>query len=136
MMSLRTCVTGLAFAAALSIVAGGCGSTPMGNRVLLSMSISPAAGDASMSPARQVQFTATGSFSRPPSPDTVPFVAPYSGTWTVSNQKVATITQTGLATCVPGASGTVTVSAIASSNSAGPGAMSTAVTGTAKLTCR
>jgi hypothetical protein len=40
-----------------------------------------------------------------------------------------------LAQCVPGAAGTVDVKAIASANSAPPGAMSIAVTATAKLTC-
>ena len=126
----------LALAAALAIIAAGCGmNSTSPNRVLLSMSISPAMADASTSPNRQVQFAATGTFSRPPSPDTVPFVSPYSGSWAISNPKIATITQTGLAACMPGAMGTVIVSAIASANTAGPGAMSIGVSSTAKLTC-
>jgi hypothetical protein len=125
----------LILSTALSIACSGCGANSSPNRVLLSMSITPAVADAATSASRQVQFTATGTFSRPPSPDAVPFVAPYSGSWLVSNPKAATITQTGLASCPPGGSGIVTVTAVASANSAGPGAMSTAVSGTAKLTC-
>jgi hypothetical protein len=41
-----------------------------------------------------------------------------------------------LAQCLPGASGTVDVIAVASANSAPPGAMSIGVQGMAKLTCR
>jgi hypothetical protein len=114
----------------------GCGMNSMTpNRVLQSMTVSPAIADAARSPDGKVQFMASGTFSRPPSPDVVTFVAPYSGSWAVSNLAVATISPSGLAQCVAGASGTVNVIAIASANSAGPGAMSIAVRGTAKLTC-
>jgi hypothetical protein len=104
-------------------------------RVLQSMTVSPATADAAKSPGGKVQFTASGTFSQPPSPAVVPFVAPYSGSWSVSNPKIATISPSGLAQCVPGASGTVDVKAIASANSASMGAMSIAVTGMAKLAC-
>ena len=114
---------------------GGMGSSP--NRVLESMTLSPSSADAQTFPQNQVQFTATGIFSRPPSPATVPFVAPYSGSWSVSDTNVATINQSGLAQCISGASGTVTVMATASSNSAtSPGTgTAVAVSGTAMLTC-
>lgn len=110
----------------------GCGAMNS-NRVLQSMAITPSNATAQMG---QMQFTATGTFSKPPSPAPVPFVDPYSGSWAISNLKIATISQSGLAKCISGASGTVTVTAIASSNSAtGMGQMSTAVQGSTKLTC-
>lgn len=120
---------------ACGVGCGGMGSST--NRVLESMTLSPSNADAQTFPQNQVQFTATGIFSRPPSPATVPFVAPYSGSWSVSDTNVATINQSGLAQCVSGASGTVIVTATASSNSATfPGTgTSTAVSGTAMLTC-
>jgi hypothetical protein len=123
--------------AAFVITTIGCSSmNSMSNRVLQSMVISPANANAQTSPSGQVQFSAMGTFSKAPSPAPVPFVAPYSGSWATSDLSVATIDQTGLAQCVPGAAGTVTITAIASSN-AGMGTqnMSTAVSGTAKLTC-
>ena len=123
--------------AVFAVMSIGCSSmNSMSNRVLQSMVISPATADAQSSPSGQVQFSAMGTFSMAPSPAPVPFVAPYSGSWATSDLSVATIDQHGLAMCVAGASGTVTVSATASSN-AGMGTqnMSTAVSGTAKLTC-
>jgi hypothetical protein len=122
-------------AAILGLALNGCGTNSMNNRVLQSIAVTPAIVDAAHSPDSKVQFMATGIFSRPPSPDVVTFVAPYSGSWTVSSLKVATISPSGLAQCVAGASGTVNVIAVASANSAPPGAMSIAVRGTAKLTC-
>jgi hypothetical protein len=122
---------------AVALTAIGCSSmNSMSNRVLQSMVIRPANADAQTSPSGQVQFSAMGTFSKAPSPSPVPFVAPYSGGWATSDLSVATIDQTGLAQCVPGAAGTVTITAIASSN-AGMGTQntSTAVSGTAKLTC-
>lgn len=134
-MNSKTFSMGLSLLAAVAagLTLNGCGTDSL--RVLQSMAVSPAVADAAKSPDGKVQFKATGTFSQPPSPDLVTFVAPYSGTWSVSNPGVATISQSGLAQCVPGASGTVDVKAIASANSAGMGAMSIAVTGVAKLTC-
>ena len=123
--------------ASLAITSVGCGSmNSMSNRVLQSMVISPPNADAQASPSGQVQFSAMGTFSKAPSPAPVPFVAPYSGSWATSDLNVATIDQHGLATCAAGAAGTVMITATASSN-AGMGTqnMSTAVSGTAKLTC-
>jgi hypothetical protein len=116
----------------------GCGGMDSGmnsNRVLMSMTLSPATAEAHNFANGKVQFTATGTFSQPPSPAIVPFTEPYTGTWSVSSMNVATIDQNGMAQCVPGAAGTVTVSATVSSNSAGPGAMSTAVSARATLDC-
>src|SRR6478609_7207348 len=100
------------------------------------MVISPADAEAQTSPQGQVDLNDLGKLSKAPPPAPVPFVAPYSGSWATSDLNVATIDQTGLAHCVPGTAGTVTITAIASSN-AGMGTqnMSTAVSGTAKLTC-
>jgi hypothetical protein len=123
--------------AAFAITTIGCSSmNSMSNRVLQSMVITPGTADAQTSPSGQVQFSAMGTFSKAPSPAPVPFVAPYSGSWATSDLSVATIDQTGLAQCIAGAAGTVTITAMASSN-AGMGTQntSTAVSGTAKLTC-
>jgi hypothetical protein len=122
--------------AVFSIASIGCSSMNSSpNRVLQSMTVSPATADAQTSPQGQVQFTATGTFSKPPSPGAVTFVAPYSGSWSSSNPNIATVSQSGVGVCVSGASGTVTVKAVASSNSATGTRMSTAVSGTAKLIC-
>lgn len=115
----------------------GCGAMNSGsNRMLQSIAVTPSNANAQNFAMGQVQFTATGTFSKPPSPALVPFSDPYSGSWGISNLSIATINQSGLAQCMPGKSGTVTITATASSNSAtGMGQMSTAVQGTAKLTC-
>jgi hypothetical protein len=122
--------------AVLTVQTLGCGamsSTP--NRVLQSMTLNPANADAQNFSSGQVPFTAVGTFSLAPSPAPVPFVAPYSGTWSVSDSSVATIDQSGVAKCVSGAAGTVTIMATASSNSAHGTQMSTAVSSSTKLTC-
>lgn len=104
-----------------------------GNRMLTSMTVAPATASGN-SMTGQVQFSATGVFSQPPSPAPVTFMAPFSGGWSVSNMDIATINQNGMAQCMH--TGMVTVTAQASSNSTTmPGAMSTAVTATATLTC-
>jgi hypothetical protein len=131
-MTLSVCLL-----ATFAITTVGCSSmNSMSNRVLQSMVISPATADAQSSPQGQVQFSAMGTFSKAPSPAPVPFVAPYSGSWATSDLNIATIDQTGLAQCAPGAAATVTITAMASTN-AGQGTQqtSTAVSGTAKLTC-
>ena len=118
-----------------AVLATACGSSPAPNRVLNSIALSPTAADAQNFPSGQVQFVATGSFTIPPSPAPVTFVAPYSGSWLSSNPNIATINSSGLAQCLPGTAGGVTITAIASTNSGRGGAMSTAVSGTAALTC-
>jgi Flp pilus assembly protein TadG len=128
----------LCMLACFAIATVGCGSmNSASNRVLQSMSLSPATADAQTFPQSQVQFTPTGTFSMAPSPAAVPvpFVSPYSGSWSSSDPSIATINQSGVAQCVAGAAGTVTIQAMASSNSAMGPAMSTGVSGTAKLTC-
>jgi len=138
MTKFRTLLS-LLFVAALALETLGCGSSNMNsNRVLQSMAITPANADAQNFPNGQVQFTATGTFNKAPSPAQVTFQPPYTGTWSLmgaSAANIATISQAGLAQCIAGAAGTVTVSAVASSNSATGPAMSTAVTGSTTLTC-
>lgn len=136
MTKFRTLLS-LILLATLALETLGCGSSSMNsNRVLQSMVLNPANPDAF--PSGQVQFTATGTFSKAPSPAQVTFQPPYSGTWALMGAgaaNIATISQSGLAQCIAGASGTVTVSAVVSSNSASGPAMSTAVTGSTTLTC-
>lgn len=95
----------LLFASVLATI--GCGSsTP---RKLLSVTVSPSAADAQNFPNGQVQFVATGMFNKPPTQVT-PFQV---NSWVIVNppsSPIATIDQNGLAMCVPGQSGTVTVS--------------------------
>ncbi len=127
------------FVGMLVFQTAGCG-TSSSNRVLQSVKVTPAMADGLRSPTGQVQFTATGTFSKSPSPAPVTFVAPYSGSWVVSDPTIATLVGTGTGTatfqCVAGASGTVTITAAASTNAAtGTGATSTMVQGTASLTC-
>ena len=135
---------GFTFSASLAVLAVmgvaqtlGCGSMySSSNRVLQSVSVTPANADAQNFTMGQVQFTATGTFSQPPSPATVSFQPPYTGNWSSSNLSIATISQSGMAQCVAGAAGKVAIMAEVSSNSAtGGGQMSTAVSGKATLTC-
>lgn len=127
------------FLTVLTLQMLGCGGSNMNsNRVLQSMVITPANADAQNFSNGQVQFTATGTFSQAPSPAKVTFQSPYTGTWSLMGSgagSVATIDQTGLAQCIPGAAGKVTVSAIVSANSTNAPAMSIAVTATTTLTC-
>ena len=122
----------------LALQTTGCGTSDH-NRVLQSITVAPSTAEAQNFANGQVQFIATGNFSKPPSPAPVPFVAPYSGGWRISDPTIATISQSGVAQCASGASGVVTVTATASANSCPPdlgkGCMSIAVLGTAKLTC-
>jgi hypothetical protein len=138
MTKFRTLLS-LLFLVGLALETLGCGSSYVNsNRVLQSMVITPANADAKNFPNGQVQFTATGTFSKPPSPARVTFQPPYTGTWALMGAgaaNIATISQAGLAQCIPGATGAVTVSAVASANSATGPAMSVAVTGSTTLTC-
>ncbi len=138
MTKFRTLLS-LLFLATLALETLGCGSSSMNsNRVLQSMAITPANQHAQNFPNGQVQFTATGTFNKAPSPAQVTFQPPYTGSWALMGAgaaNIATISQSGLAQCIAGAAGTVTVSAVASSNSARGPAMSTAVTGSTTLTC-
>jgi hypothetical protein len=128
------------FLAACALMTLACGdSSSHQNRVLQSIAITPADADAQLFPNRQVQFVATGTFSMPPSPQALDFQAPYSGSWVLTgdnSSSIATLSTTGLAQCLEGASGVVTVEAGASSG-AGMGSQATdpLVAGMTTLTC-
>jgi hypothetical protein len=86
----------------------------------------------------QVVFTATGTFSLPPTPSPVSFVAPYSGQFSVDNPTsgtIATVVASGPGTvtvqCAAGAAGTVNVVASASANNS----TNTIISGSGQLTC-
>jgi hypothetical protein len=128
------------FAAALiAACATSCAtSNPNTDRVLTSISVTPATADAQQFPNGQVTFTATGAFSLPPLSGPVSFAAPYTGYFVVdppNNQTIANVVSTGNGTitvqCVSGASGTVEVVAAASANNG----TSTTVSANAQLTC-
>jgi hypothetical protein len=123
----------LLFTALVTLIINGCGTSSP--RELQSMTVSPAVADAAHSPNGEVQFTASGTFSKPPTSAAVTFAAPYFGTWSVSNPTIATISSSGLAQCVAGAPGTVNVIASASANSTTAPRTSIVRTATAQLTC-
>ncbi|HEY6770357.1 MAG TPA: hypothetical protein VI386_36905 [Candidatus Sulfotelmatobacter sp.] len=90
----------------------GCGG---GSHQLQGVQITPAIADARNSPNGQVNFTATGTFNRPPSPVTLTSADVVwcvgSGTGTCAGNIVAgaTVDQNGVAQCQAGFNGTVTI---------------------------
>jgi hypothetical protein len=113
-------------------------SNPMQTRRLLSVAVTPTSGTAQGSPG-QIQFVATGTYN------TEPFtVTPLEATWGVASypQAIASATQTGLATCKQGGSGTTQIEAWVQISPAGCDIVDSAgrpgcgnVGGSAKLTC-
>lgn len=83
-----------------------CGSS----HIPQSVTVSPATADASDFPNGQVQFTATALYNTKPSP-----VTPATATWGACTQSaptnLVTVSNTGVAQCTSGASGTYTISA-------------------------
>lgn len=101
----------------LSIVfLAACGAPPPA-RQLLSVTVSPASGTAAgPAGAEQLQFIATGYYNTEPYT-----VTPLQAVWGANLvQKIATVTQDGLATCAQGAGGTTTVEAWVELSSEGP----------------
>ena len=113
---------------AIEFVAVGCGN--QSSRILQSVSVTPAAADAQNFSNGQVQFTASGNYSQPPTPSTL---APAE--WSLNDPTIATVSQTGLAQCNPGAVGTVTVKAGTSGSCSGSDCTAVFVSGTAQLSC-
>ncbi|HEV2469698.1 MAG TPA: hypothetical protein VGS78_10920 [Candidatus Sulfotelmatobacter sp.] len=113
--------------AGIELLAVGCGSS---NRVIQSVTVTPATADAQNFPNGQVQFTASGNYSRPPSP-----VALSQANWWLSDGSMATLTGNGLAQCVPGASGVATVRAGVSGPCRGTNCTAVQIVGTAQLSC-
>jgi len=114
----------------------GCGSSSS-NRILQAVTVTPSQADAQSYPNGQVQFTATGTFSKAPSPSLVTFQAPYSGSWFSTDpvKLVSTGNGTAMFQCVAGQSGTFTIVAAASNGIGGTAATAALVKGQAQLTC-
>jgi hypothetical protein len=112
----------------MSLLASGCGNGSP--RLLQSISVSPASADAQSFPDGQVQFTVVGTYSQPPSPSPTTASA-----WLLLEPNIATISQSGVAQCTPGASGVVTVKAITPAPCSGTGCTSALLSGTAQLSC-
>jgi hypothetical protein len=114
-------------------LAVSCGSGDNGRRQMLSLAVHPAV--ANPAPGTNVQFTAIGTFNKPPSPETVnPMMwletAPdglHGGTGT------ATVDQSGLAHC--NGSGTTWITATAPSGALTRSGDPALVRGTAQLNC-
>jgi len=134
-----------AFLLAAAAITLACGSSSQ--HLLQSVSVTPATADAQNFPNGLVTFTATGVFNHAPSP-----VTPLQASWGVcvvtagSEQpsNAVTISNTGVAQCAAGASGTYKI--WASSSNAVPGTATCQamgpcgtgcgrVTGNAQLTC-
>ena len=113
--------------AAVELIASGCGGSP---RQLQSVSVSPATADAQSFPGGQVQFTAVGTYSQPPSPSNLAQAG-----WSLSDGNIASISQNGLAQCTAGESGVVSVMASVSGPCSGTNCTAVQIVGTAKLTC-
>jgi hypothetical protein len=125
---------------ALAVAAvSGCG----GSRQLQSVSLSPAAADAQSFPNGQVSFTATGTFSKPPSPATLTSkdvlwcVGSSDGTCVGNAIPGATVDQNGVAQCNAAFTGTAIVLAGKTSSTMGnpDSGPKLVVFGSAQLTC-
>jgi len=116
------------------------GTLGCGNNSLTSVSLSPAVADAQNFPGGQVQFAATGTYSN--SSKVVPLT---NVTWCIGSAAgmcngniaaAASVNGNGLAQCLPGAAGMVTVIAGSGGRQLNPdGAHQLTVFGTAQLTC-
>jgi hypothetical protein len=116
---LRPLFLGLGMSVCAGILLASCGGSSMStpSRVLLSVAVQPGNGDATV-PTGTLPFTATGTFSQPPTTQDL------SAQWSSSNASVAMVDpNTGVATCV-GVGGPVTITA-----------MTNGKQGTAQLTC-
>ena len=117
----------------------GCG----GSRQLQSVSLSPAVANAQSFPNGQVAFTATGTFSKPPSPATLTSkdvlwcVGSSDGICVGNANPGATLDRNGMAQCNAGFTGTVIVLAGKASSTMGipDSGQKLDVFGSAQLTC-
>lgn len=57
--------------AGIELLTGGCGNTSAPSRLLQSVSVTPAVANAQTFSNGQVQFTAVGTYSQPPSPSPI-----------------------------------------------------------------
>jgi hypothetical protein len=116
-----------------------------GNSKLTAVSLSPAVADAQNFPGGQVQFTATGTYSN--GSKVVPLknitwcigtigASPVAGMCVGNIATAATVDSNGLAQCLPGTTGIVTILAGSGGKPANPDAgFQLAVSGAAQLTC-
>ncbi len=117
---------------ALTVAMVACGA---GHPTISSLVVTPATATAPVTPRTDVQYTATATFTDKSSRE----LSVADGlTWTTSNSSIATISDTGSATCL--AVGQVTVTATAPSDltitvSNGLSNTSPKVSGTATLSC-
>jgi hypothetical protein len=118
--------------AGISLLTSGCGNGTPSPRTLQSISVNPTSADAQNFSNGQVQFSALGNYSQPPSPSPIT-----PSLWSLSDPNIATISQSGLAECKAGASAVVTVTASACcAPCSGTGKCTAALLlGTAQLSC-
>jgi hypothetical protein len=137
-MPNRKYMSAVLFVVALALQGINCGSNSNPNRLLKSIAVTPSTADARDYMSGQVPFTATGTFSMPPSPAVLNFSTPYLGGFTV-DPSLATIVSSSAGTatvqCVAGASGTTDVTASACVYARGTTQTCVPVTSSAKLTC-
>jgi hypothetical protein len=126
----------------LAVLTIACGSSAS-PRYLRSMVVSPNTADANDYPGGLVQFTATGTYNRPPSVVQMTSTVDQSFSFWVYDTSIATVVSTSASTgvvtlqCLPGTSGTATVIAEAANLTPAPigvGALAP-IQGRAKLTC-
>lgn len=135
----RFVAAALLIATAFGMVSCGSSVDPNIGRVLTGITVTPQTADAQTSSNRQVVFSATGTFSLPPTPAPVTFVGPYAGQFFVDNpagSTIATVIATGnngtiTVQCAAGATGTVPIVASALANNGS----TTVVSGSSQLTC-
>jgi hypothetical protein len=128
----------LSLLAAFSLITLGCGSA----RTLQSVAVMPAVANAQSFPNGQVPFNATGTFSKPPSPQKLTnmdinwCIGSSQGACVGNINPGATVDSNGVARCVPGFSGTVTILAGKTRSVMMPdGGSQMGVFGSAQLTC-
>ena len=116
----------------LAFLCVGCGNS--NPRELQSVTITPQTADASTFAGHQVQFVATGHYSKPPTT-----ISPVTVLWSVYKPPLATINQNGLAQCSVGMTGDATVLAYAPSEPSLPisklSSSKRPVLGMAQLSC-
>jgi hypothetical protein len=137
-MRVSKFIPALVFVGVLALTIIDCGSNPNPNRLLKSIAVTPATADARDYANGHVQFTATGTFSMPPSPTQLTFSNPYTGSFTVDPTMTNIVSSSGgtaTVQCVAGASGTTDVEVIACAYAQSTGATCVPVRGSAKLTC-
>ena len=137
-MRTSTCGPICALLFVTSLLTAGCGSS----RQLQSVALSPATANAHDFANGQVPFSATGTFSKPPSPqrltgsDITWCVGSSAGHCAGNINLGATVDSNGVAKCVPNFSGVATILAGKATPSINPDGESTlSVFGKAQLTC-